>query len=128
MRRPWEVPRGIHDVVGRWRAEHAVRACLSADRVLPAAGGAEHPFPPDLSPALVGALRASGIDQLYCHQHEAIAHAKSGRHVVTATPTASGKSLCFHVPVLDALARDPNATAIYLYPTKALARDQEHGV
>jgi DEAD/DEAH box helicase domain-containing protein len=128
MRRPWEVSRGIHDVVASWRAEPAVRACLCADRVLPATGGAEQPFPPDLAPALVAALRHSGIEQLYCHQHEAIAHAVSGRHVVTATPTASGKSLCFHLPVLDALARDPSATAFYLYPTKALARDQEHGI
>ena len=48
--------------------------------------------------------------------------------MVVATPTASGKSLCFHVPVIDALARDPSATALYLYPTKALSRDQEHGL
>jgi DEAD/DEAH box helicase domain-containing protein len=73
----------------------------------------------------VAALRARGIERLYAHQSQAYEAARTGRHVVIATPTASGKSLCFHLPVLEALAREPDASAIYLYPTKALARDQE---
>ena len=62
------------------------------------------------------------------HQERAIRAALDGAHVITATPTASGKSLCLHLPVLDALAKDESANAIYLYPTKALSRDQEHGL
>lgn len=82
-------------------------------------------MPGALTGSLVEALKAQGIDQLYSHQSEAVSHALSGEHVVIATPTSSGKSLCFHLPVLDAIAKDPTASALYLFPTKALSRDQE---
>src|SRR5439155_10794644 len=62
---------------------------------------------------------------LWDHQARAFGAARAGKHVVVATPTASGKSLCFHLPVLQALAEKKDTAAIYLYPTKALARDQE---
>src|SRR5690606_41289472 len=58
-----------------------------------------------------------GIERLYSHQAQAIDAALGGQHVVIATPTSSGKSLCFHLPVLDAIARDPSKSALYLYPT-----------
>ncbi len=77
-----------------------------------------------LSPPVERALRAAGSEQLYAHQAEAINAALAGLNVVVATSTASGKTLCFNVPVLEALARDPLARALYLYPTKALAQDQ----
>ena len=64
------------------------------------------PFPDALDPRLQQALRARGIDQLYSHQAEAVAHALAGRHVVVITPTASGKTLCYNAPVLDAILRD----------------------
>ncbi len=69
-------------------------------------------------------LAAAGAARLYTHQAEAINLALTGHDVVVATSTASGKTLCFNVPVLEALARDPLARALYLYPTKALAQDQ----
>ncbi|MBP6716552.1 MAG: DEAD/DEAH box helicase, partial [Acidobacteria bacterium] len=65
-----------------------------------------------------------GIDQLYSHQAEAVDHAMHGRNVVIVTPTASGKTLCYNVPVLDAILKDPASRALYLFPTKALAQDQ----
>ena len=71
-----------------------------------------------------GRCRATGAERLYTHQAEAINAALAGQNVVVATSTASGKTLCFNVPVLEALARDPLARALYLYPTKALAQDQ----
>ena len=77
-----------------------------------------------LHPAVTQALRAAGAERLYTHQAEAINAALAGRNVVVATSTASGKTLCFNVPVLEALARDPLARALYIYPTKALAQDQ----
>jgi len=77
-----------------------------------------------LSPPVRRALAAAGAERLYTHQAAAINAALSGQHVVVATSTASGKTLCFNVPVLEALARDPLARALYLYPTKALAQDQ----
>ncbi len=80
-------------------------------------------IPDDLHPALVEALSASGVDRLYSHQTATLRAAREG-HTIITTGTASGKSLAFNLPVLDTLAHDPRARAIYLYPTKALAQDQ----
>jgi DEAD/DEAH box helicase domain-containing protein len=82
------------------------------------------PFPDDLSPKVRVALEARGVYELYEHQAEAWAAAQRGEHVAVVTGTASGKSLAFNLPVLDALAREPKRRALYLYPTKALAQDQ----
>jgi len=85
------------------------------------------PLPAELHPALAAALRAGGIERLYSHQAQALAAAWQGTTIVT-TGTASGKSLCFNLPTLDTLLRDPRARALYLYPTKALAQDQARAV
>src|SRR6059058_5132442 len=79
--------------------------------------------PDTLHPTLVEALQRTGVDELYSHQAEAYESAMRGDTIVT-TGTASGKSLAFNLPVLDTLARDRRARALYLYPTKALAQDQ----
>jgi DEAD/DEAH box helicase domain-containing protein len=97
---------------------------VTAVRRLPATRPEYAPFPDGLDPRLLSALRARGIEQLYIHQAEAIGHALAGRHVVTVTPTASGKTLCYNAPVLDAILKDPSTRALYLFPTKALAQDQ----
>ena len=80
-------------------------------------------LPVELHPALLKALAASGICELYTHQAQALRAAWEGSTIVT-TGTASGKSLCFNLPALDVLCRDAHARALYLYPTKALAQDQ----
>jgi DEAD/DEAH box helicase domain-containing protein len=80
-------------------------------------------LPEDLHPALLEALRGTGVEQLYSHQAAALEAARSG-HTIVTTGTASGKSLAFNLPVLHTLAHDPRARALYLYPTKALAQDQ----
>jgi len=119
---------GIDAVLGRWLASSWVKPCFCADETLEGRGGRYSPLPTALAPGLARALRHRGIDRLYAHQAHALRAAGDGRHLVIATPTASGKSLCFHLPVLQAVADDPDARAIYLYPTKALARDQEAGL
>ena len=81
-------------------------------------------FPPTMHPLAVKAAQALGIEQPWIHQSAAIEHALAGEDVVIATGTASGKSLCYHLPVISALASDPKATALYLFPTKALSQDQ----
>ncbi len=81
------------------------------------------PLPRDLPPALEAALQARGIRSLYSHQAQAWDAARVGQHVVVATPTASGKSLCYTLPVVSA-AMEQGAKALYLFPTKALAHDQ----
>jgi DEAD/DEAH box helicase domain-containing protein len=82
------------------------------------------PLPEALHPRVREALAAQGVDALYAHQAEAWEAAARGEHFVVTTGTASGKTLAFNLPVLDALARDPKQRALYLYPTKALAQDQ----
>ena len=81
-------------------------------------------FPDRVDERLQQVLRERGIDRPYTHQAAAIAHALDRRHVVITTPTASGKTLCYNVPVLHAVLQDPSARALYLFPTKALAQDQ----
>ncbi len=82
------------------------------------------PIPDDLHPRVREALATAGIDRLFTHQADAWDAAARGEHLVVATGTASGKTLAFNLPVLDALAREPKSRALYLYPTKALAQDQ----
>ena len=127
-RAPWSEPRGVETVLARWLASNYVKPCLMADETLASKDGAFAPFPDSLAPALLDALRARGVERLYAHQARAFEHAERRQHLVIATPTASGKSYCFHLPVLQALVKDPDARALYLFPTKALARDQEAGL
>ncbi|WP_168122662.1 DEAD/DEAH box helicase [Paenibacillus sp. HB172176] len=82
------------------------------------------PLPSDLSPKLKAALQSRGIDSLYTHQREAYEAVRSGRHVVAVTPTASGKTLCYNLPVIQSLLENEEGRALYLFPTKALAQDQ----
>lgn len=82
------------------------------------------PIPQSLHPSLVERLRQKGLDSLYSHQSEAIESAIAGKNVIVATPTASGKTLCYAAPVVHELLTDKEATAIFLFPLKALARDQ----
>jgi DEAD/DEAH box helicase domain-containing protein len=81
-----------------------------------------------LHPDLVRALRANGVAAPYTHQARAIRSALAGHDTVLTTPTASGKTLCFNAPVLDAILREPAARALYLFPTKALSADQYAGL
>jgi DEAD/DEAH box helicase domain-containing protein len=83
-------------------------------------------IPDSVHAKLRDALIRRNIRKLYSHQAEAFELAQTGQNVVIVTPTASGKTLCYNLPVLDLLLRDPEARAIYLYPTKALAEDQLH--
>ncbi len=97
---------------------------VTAVRRLPAVAAQFAPFPDAFDPRLTQALMNRGVTQLYTHQAEAIGHALAGRNVVTITPTASGKTLCYNAPVLNAILQDPSSRALYLFPTKALAQDQ----
>lgn len=98
--------------------------CVTHWRTLPARQAQWRPFPPGLDPRLTGALQGLGITALYSHQAEAIRSALAGADTTVVTPTASGKTLCYNVPVLDAILKDEASRALYLFPTKALAQDQ----
>ncbi|HET7420527.1 MAG TPA: DEAD/DEAH box helicase [Candidatus Dormibacteraeota bacterium] len=94
------------------------------DHTVPAASAIFAPLPADLRPELVAALQRRGVERLYSHQAEAYAAVRAGRHLVVVTPTASGKTLCYNLPVLQRLLEEPEKRALYMFPTKALAQDQ----
>jgi DEAD/DEAH box helicase domain-containing protein len=122
---PWARAEGVEPVLAKWLADSWVKPCLVADERLAGKDGCYAKVPAALAPELAAALGKRGVKRLYSHQARAFELAQRGRHFVVATPTASGKSLCFHLPVLQAMKEDPDARAMYLFPTKALARDQE---
>jgi DEAD/DEAH box helicase domain-containing protein len=112
---------GLFDLLSRDRFPQ-----VETDTVLPSRPGKAVPVPSGLHLQLADALAAQGITQLWTHQAECWEASQQGHHVMVTTGTASGKSLCFNLPVVDGLLRDPHARALYLYPTKALAQDQLH--
>ena len=98
--------------------------CITATRHFPARSPVLVPFPSSLDPRIGEALRARGIAELYSHQARAWELIEKGHHLVVVTPTASGKTLCYNLPALQALVHQPDARVLYLFPTKALAQDQ----
>ncbi len=97
---------------------------LTAVRHYPAREAQWAEFPQWLNADLRSAYNAKGIRQLYTHQAAAAEAVHAGKNVVIVTPTASGKTLCYNLPVLDAVLSDTDTRALYLFPTKALAQDQ----
>jgi len=97
---------------------------VTLDHVIPAAEARFAPLPLDLRPELAAALSRRGIERLYSHQADAYNAVRGGRHLVVVTPTASGKTLCYNLPVLQRLLERPDRRALFVYPTKALAQDQ----
>ncbi|MDR2898581.1 MAG: DEAD/DEAH box helicase [Spirochaetaceae bacterium] len=94
-------------------------------RTIPAREGVSAPLPDSLHPELKTALGRHGIRSLYSHQAEAWESVRNGNNTVIVTPTASGKTLCYNLPVMQTLLEDPKARALYLFPTKALSQDQQ---
>jgi DEAD/DEAH box helicase domain-containing protein len=97
---------------------------LTALRHFPSQAPRFADFPEALHPKLLEVLRGRGYERLYTHQRRAYDAVDEGRNTVVVTPTASGKTLCYNLPVLDRILKDPDARALYLFPTKALAQDQ----
>src|SRR5262250_2260194 len=97
---------------------------ITATRYFQAKPAVFAPFPSSLDPRLVEALRSRGVERLYSHQARAFEIVDKGENLVVVTPTASGKTLCYNLPVLQALVQQPESRVLYLFPTKALAQDQ----
>src|SRR6266540_2851711 len=97
---------------------------ITATRLFEARPAILAPFPSSLDPRLLEALRGRGVQQLYSHQAKAYDTVAKGENLVVVTPTASGKTLCYNLPVLQALVQQPESRVLYLFPTKALAQDQ----
>lgn len=120
-------PAGTGETLDRLLGDPALAGSLVEQRVLPAREAELRPLPEWLDPRIAAALRGRGIEALYSHQADALEHLRAGHDIVVVTPTASGKSLCYDLPVLQALAEDGAARALYLFPTKALSQDQLAG-
>ena len=95
---------------------------------IPASEGSFAPYPSWVHPRLKTVLEKRGLKRLYSHQAQAVELVRQGRDVVLVTPTASGKTLCYNLPVLQRILEEPETRALYLFPTKALANDQMHEV
>jgi len=118
----------LEQFLDRLDREERYASCITAWRTIPAQEAVTAPLPVSLDPRLVKALRARGVEQLYSHQADAFTEVEAGRNTVVVTPTASGKTLCYNLPVLNRLLSDPTARALYFFPTKALAQDQYTGL
>lgn len=112
---------GVAALIAHLEGRYGAR--ISGRLTLPARPARYADMPADLDPRLVAALAARGITRLYCHQREAWDRLRAGRHTVVVTPTASGKTLCYNLPVLQSVLEE-KAKALYLFPTKALSQDQ----
>src|SRR5262245_28097324 len=122
MAGPGEPRVDLADLIDRLVGESA--GAVTALRRFPARPARTVSIPDTVEPRLGEALRARGVEALYTHQAETLSVLAKGGHAVVVTPTASGKTLCYNLPVLQALLTEPAARALYLFPTKALAQDQ----
>jgi DEAD/DEAH box helicase domain-containing protein len=114
----------LEQLLDKLKADKAFSANVTAWQTLPPVPARYADFPAALDPRIATALHERGFRQLYTHQASAIEAALAGRNTVVVTPTASGKTMCYNLPVLNEILRDPASRAIYLFPTKALAQDQ----
>ncbi|KAA3616035.1 MAG: DUF1998 domain-containing protein [Calditrichaeota bacterium] len=101
--------------VTAWKRQHACEARFEE-------------FPQSIDKRLVRALQENSIKKLYTHQAQAVERVLAGENVVVVTPTASGKTMCYNIPVINTLLHNPEARALYLFPTKALSQDQMHEI
>ena len=95
---------------------------------IPEKAGDWEDYPSWVNPQLQSVLKKHGMERLYKHQAQAIRFIRNGKDVVLVTPTASGKTLCYNLPVLQSILEEPETRALYLFPTKALAQDQMHEI
>lgn len=125
-----EIPRhrSIDDVVGRMLDDPKTGRCVTHHVTLPGAEARYEDFPDWVSGSLKDALARNGVDRLYRHQRLATDAARAGKDVCVVTPTASGKTLCYNLPVLQRILEKPETRAFYLFPTKALSQDQVSGL
>lgn len=114
----------VAQAIDRLKSDPSFRLNLTAWKTIPARPARYGVFPDGLDPRLVQALQTKGIHSLYTHQHDAVRAVLEGGDICVVTPTASGKTLCYNIPVLNTLLGNPTSRALYLFPTKALSQDQ----
>ena len=115
----------LDSALAELRSDRSFMRNVAHWEVVPARAGDVAPLPAELDDGLRRVLRARGIERLYGHQADAYGRVRAGDNVVLVTPTASGKTLAYNLPILSHFLRDALATALYLFPTKALSQDQQ---
>ena len=114
----------IEDIIAHLLNNKNTASNITRVEWLPATEGKYADFPAWIPDPLPDVLRRRGVSRLYTHQAQAIEHIRQGRNVVIVTPTASGKTLCYNLPVLSGILEQPETRALYMFPTKALSQDQ----
>ena len=114
----------IKTILNRWRSHNTIAENVVEWRVLAAKPAVLTELPKDLSAQLKNQLRIQGISTLYEHQSQAYRAILDGHNTAVVSGTASGKTLCYNLPVIDSLIKSPQGRALYLFPTKALTQDQ----
>jgi DEAD/DEAH box helicase domain-containing protein len=115
----------VHELIKKLEDDPAFMSCVTRWEHVPAREGSYAPLPEDLDGQIRSALGDRGITRLYSHQAESYRAARDGRDFVVVTPTASGKTLCYNLAVLQSIIESPESRALYLFPTKALSQDQQ---
>lgn len=118
----------LESLFNRWKYDKSIAPQIEYWQIKEASQPQIAEFPDGMHPSLMTALGELGINYLYAHQLEAYQLLQAGNHVVIATGTASGKTICYNLPILNYSLQQPQATSLYLFPTKALANDQKNGL
>ena len=114
----------LDELLQQWQNNPEFMSSVTRWEVVPAVEGSYRDIPEELDPRIREALVKRGIEKLYSHQAAAVEAVNRGNHTVIVTPTASGKTLCYNLPVVGSMIDKPASRALYLFPTKALAQDQ----
>ena len=114
----------VNEIIKELAPRDQTNEVITAVHRIPPREAQWSPIPAWIRPELVEAYRAKGVERLYSHQASAAEQIRCGKNLVIVTPTASGKTLCYNLPVLNEVLENPDARALYLFPTKALAQDQ----
>lgn len=114
----------LKSLLSHWRSDPTISEAIAAWQTQPPKAAEFQEFPPFLQPELVDVLRAKGIERLYTHQFESLHALQEGKNIAVATSTASGKSFCYTLSVLNTLLKQPHSKALLIFPTKALTQDQ----
>lgn len=120
-----KVRKNLQEIIKELKTKEEYKEKISYWHTIEAKEAVSVTLPDDLLPNIKDALQKRGITRLYTHQYSSYKAIREGKSVVAVTPTASGKTLCYNLPVIQSIAENKNARALYMFPTKALAQDQK---